>query len=315
MKNRQESFSNQIRSAIRYSGFSPADIEKNTGISRSNLSHFLAGRQGLTLKALDKIAKLIDMRVSLVRDNKSRLYHGDCLRVLPSIPNHSVDLVLTDPPFGLTASKWDKIIPFSAMWEQLMRVAKPNTAIVLFGAEPFTSDLICSNKAMFKHRIIWRKNAPTGHLNARKQPMRATEDVCVFYGQQPTYNPQKTTGHKPMAKWVHESLTPVYGKMKLGHTGGGNTDRHPVDIVEFDAVMNWGTTVDGKRLHPNQKPLGLLEYLIKTYSNAGHVVLDFCMGSGSTCVAAKRLGRGYIGIESNKEYYEIAKARVDEDQV
>jgi len=311
MKTKPETFSDQVRRCIKYSGKSLSEIAKATKISHSGICHFMARRQGMTLENLDKIAKLIGMKVSLVGESERKLFLGDCLNILPSLPEKSVDLILTDPPFGLTNNAWDKIIPFGAMWEQLMKVAKPHAAIILFGAEPFTSKLICSNESMFKSRIIWRKNAPTGHLNAKKMPMRATEDICVFYDQQPTYNPQKTTGHKPMAQWVHKSQTPVYGKTKQGHTGGGNTDRHPVDIVEFDVVMGFGTSADGKRLHPNQKPLALLEYLIKTYSNVGDTVLDFCMGSGSTGVAAKQTNRRFIGVESSKNYFEIAQARIE----
>ena len=215
-----------------------------------------------------------------VKENRSQLFRGDCLDVLPTIPDHSVDLILADPPFGTTINKWDQVIPFDKMWEQLHRVAKPHAAIILFGTEPFTSKLVCSNLRLFKYRIDWKKNLPTNHYNAKIQPRRCIEDICVFYDRQCPYN------------------------------ANGN----PLNFVEFDTILNYGTSADGKRLHPSQKPLALMEYLIETYSRENDVVLDFCMGAGSTGVAAQRVNRQFIGIERKREFFDIAKARIDGDQ-
>ena len=238
-----------------------------------------------------------------------QLYQGDCLEVMKNIPDKSVDLVLTDPPYQVTACKWDSMIPLEPMWKELKRITKPNSAVVLMANQPFTSMLICSNLEMYKYNGVWKKNKSTGFLNAKKQPLRCLEDICVFYNKQPTYNPQKTTGHKPVNSFTkHTSDGETMGRTKVGISGGGQTDRYPKNIIEMPVMNNDGS--HGDKVHPTQKPVALMEYLIKTYSNEGMTVLDFALGSGTTGVAAKNLNRDFIGIEMDENYFTIAKERI-----
>ena len=240
---------------------------------------------------------------------KINLMHGDCLQLMKNIPDKSVDLVLTDPPYQVTACKWDSMIPLEPMWKELKRITKPNSAVVLMANQPFTSMLICSNLEMYKYNWVWNKNKSTGFLNAKKQPLRCLEDICVFYNKQPTYNPQKTTGHKPVNSFTkHTSDGETMGRTKVGISGGGQTDRYPKNIIEMPVMNNDGS--HGDKVHPTQKPVALMEYLIKTYSNEGMTVLDFALGSGTTGVAAKNLNRDFIGIEMDENYFTIAKERI-----
>ncbi len=233
---------------------------------------------------------------------------GDCLDVLKHIPDGAVDLVLTDPPYGTTACKWDSVIPLEPMWEQLKRVIKPNGAIVLFGSEPFTSALIMSNIKMFKYCWVWEKNSVTGVLNAKKQPLRCIEDVVVFYGKQCLYNPQGvvlcnlvcSTGN------TNDKNSDNYGAVK-GKTYIKKQTGYPRQIQRFKSVI--------KTIHPTQKPVALMEYLIKTYTNENETVLDFTMGSGTTGVGCKQLGRRYIGIEINPDYCKIAEDRLRQEEL
>jgi DNA modification methylase len=244
--------------------------------------------------------------------NTIDLYHGDCLDVMKGIPDGSIDMVLTDPPYGTTACKWDSVIPFDPMWEQLKRITKVNGAIVLTASQPFTSALVMSNPKMFRYDWVWEKNKSTGFLNAKKMPLRNKEDVLVFYSKMPTYNPQKTLGHKPVNYYTkHTSDGTTIGKTNLGVSGGGSTERYPKCIQKFNVVNQDGTSKEGKH-HPTQKPIALMEYLIKTYTNEGETVLDFTMGSGTTGVACKNLGRSFVGIEMDKGYYDIAKDRIEQ---
>ena len=238
---------------------------------------------------------------------KIELIQGDCLEKMKDIPDGSVDMVLTDPPYGTTACKWDSVIPFDAMWEQLKRITKKNGAIVLFGSQPFTSVLVCSNLPMFKYDWTWRKPKGTGHLNAKKQPMRDKEDIVVFYAGQSVYNPQMVAG-KPYPEksgWKETEGYEGYGVDKrVGNANSGT--RYPKQVLEF-GVVERGT------LHPTQKPVALMEYLIKTYTNEGETVLDFTMGSGTTGVACVNLNRNFIGIELDAEYFKIAEKRINEN--
>jgi len=218
-----------------------------------------------------------------------------------------VDAIITDPPYGTTACKWDSIIPFDEMWQRLNKLIKPNGAIVLFGSEPFSSALRMSNIKNYKYDWIWEKTQATGHLNAKKQPLRSNELISLFYKKQCTYNPQKTQGHKPMNTGVRrlsvQNKTEVYGKATKELPFGGNTDRYPRTNIVFksDKQTNYK--------HPTQKPVALMEYLIKTYTNENETVLDFTMGSGSTGVACKNTNRKFIGIEMDEKYFEIAEKR------
>jgi site-specific DNA-methyltransferase (adenine-specific) len=221
---------------------------------------------------------------------------GDCLERMKEIPDGSVDMVLTDPPYGTTACKWDSIIPLEPMWEQLKRIIKPNGAIVMTSSQPFTTTLIASNMKMFKYCWVWKKSKPTGHLNAKKQPLKTYEDVVVFYGKQCCYNPQ---GVKPTSKMVSRTNRGNYGECSA--TTHQTVTGYPRNLVEFPSV-------DG--VHQTQKPVALMEYLIKTYTNEGETVLDFAAGSGTTGVACKNLNRNFIGIEMDEGYFEIAKKRI-----
>ena len=235
------------------------------------------------------------------------LLHGDCLEIMKSIPDKSIDLVLTDPPYGTTACKWDSVIPFEPMWKELKRIRKDNAAICLFGSEPFSSHLRMSNIKEFKYDWIWNKKLPTNHLNAKKQPLRLCELISVFYIKQCFYAPIKTTGHK------RKTATTKYEKKNLGEQVYGNekrntfydsSERYPNGLIEF-------SNADKRVVHPTQKPVALLEYLIKTYTLENETVLDFTMGSGSTGVACKNLNRNFIGIEKDDKYFEIAQKRIE----
>ena len=238
------------------------------------------------------------------------LMQGDCLELMKDIPDGSVDLVLTDPPYGTTACKWDSVIPFEPMWEQLNRIIKPNGAICLFGSEPFSSALRMSNIKNFKYDWIWEKTKASGFLNAKKAPLRAHEVVSVFYKIQCTYNAQFSFGHKPYKKLnVSDGATSVYGKIDKRGLVKESKDgrRYPRTIIKFNNPNN-------KSLHSTQKPVALLEYLIRTYTNEGETVLDFTMGSGSTGVACVNTNRHFIGIELDEGYFNIAKKRIEEAQ-
>jgi DNA modification methylase len=237
-----------------------------------------------------------------------KLILGDCLEKMKSIPECSVDMVLTDPPYGTTACKWDSVIPFEPMWEQLKRIIKPNGAIVMTASQPFTSALVMSNIKMFKYDWVWRKPKGTCHLNAKKMPMRDKEDILVFYSKQPTYNPQFTEGspYKNKAGDPNKatSMTGSYGDYtNFRYDNEGK--RYPKQVQEFPVVER-GT------LHPTQKPVALMEYLIKTYTLERETVLDFTMGSGTTGVACVNTNRNFIGIEKDLEYFQIAKKRIIE---
>ena len=226
-----------------------------------------------------------------------KLMQGDCLERMKEIPSGSVDMILTDPPYGTTACKWDSIIPLKPMWEQLKRIIKPNGAILLFGAEPFSSVLRLSNIKKYKYDWYWRKAKPTVHLNAKTQPLRQIETISVFYGKQCSYSPQ---GIVPTNEIVSRTNRGNYGK--CSKTTLQTATGYPRNVLEFGSI-------DG--VHPTQKPVALMEYLIKTYTNEGETVLDFTMGSGTTGVAAKNLNRDFIGIELDEGYFKIAKDRIE----
>ena len=238
----------------------------------------------------------------------TNLMQGDCLERMKDIPDGSVDMILTDPPYGTTACKWDSIIPLESMWEQLKRIIKPNGAIVLLAQTPYDKVLGASNVGMLKYEWIWEKTTATGHLNAKKMPMKAHENALVFYTRLPTYNPQKTQGHHPVNSYTKRNGDgECYGNT-VEVSGGGATDRYPRSVLVFSSDKQTN------RLHPTQKPVAFMEYLIKTYTNEGETVLDFTMGSGTTGVAAKNLSRDFIGIEMDEDYFQIAKIRIEEDE-
>jgi len=224
---------------------------------------------------------------------------GDCLDVMKDLSDECVDLILADVPYGTTACKWDTIIPLEPMWKQLKRLIKPNGAIVMTASQPFTTTLIASNMKMFKYCWVWEKSRKTGFLNAKKQPLRTTEDVVVFYGKQCTYNPQMKQVKERFVSRSGEY--DGYGKHVALSKGNGGVE-NPFNLIRIKS--------ESTCLHPTQKPVALMEYLIKTYTNEGELVLDFACGSGTTCKAAQNLGRRYIGIDISPEYCKIAEERL-----
>lgn len=232
-----------------------------------------------------------------------QLMHGDCLDLMKNIGTGTVDMVLADLPYGTTMCKWDSIIPFEPMWEQIERITTDTAAILLFAAAPFDKVLACSNLKLFRHEWIWEKPSATGFFNAKKMPLKAHENVLVFYKSLPTYNPQKTTGHeRKTAKRKHKQ-SECYGK-EFGTSSYDSTERYPRSVIKYSSDKRHSN------LHPTQKPVSLCEYLISTYTNKGDMVLDFCMGSGTTGVAAKNLQRDFIGIEQDDSYFAISEDRI-----
>lgn len=252
--------------------------------------------------------------------------NGDCLDLMKDIPDKSIDLILCDLPYGITRLEWDKPIPFEPLWEQYNRIIKDNGAILLFSAHPFTTDLINSNRKMFRYEIIWEKSMRTGFYNAKKMPLKIHENILVFYKHLPTYNPQK---HYLSQEYIEQHLVPIgrkrknsdYKRQKSGKAWNGVSkeadksweytdtgERYPTDVIKFS---NWNGSLFGNKSkavkHPTQKPLPLIEYLVKTYSNEGDMVLDNCMGVGTTGVACVHTNRNFIGYELNEDYFKIAQ--------
>jgi DNA modification methylase len=246
--------------------------------------------------------------------SKIDLRQGDCLEVMKDIPDKSIDMILCDLPYGTTACKWDTIIPFDLLWEQYNRIIKDNGAIVLFGNEPFTSNLILSNINQYRQKLTWLKTRPTNVFNAKKQFMNWTEDIVIFYKRLPEFHPQMRTDGQFTGKKIQRMNTDRK-QGTLGRTGekknyiheSNNGLFYPKTVLEYSNVNNG----KNKLYHPTQKPVTLLEYLIKTYTNENMIVLDNCMGSGSTGVACINTNRKFIGIEMDDKYYEIACERIE----
>ena len=233
------------------------------------------------------------------------LYNGDCLEAMKSIPDKSIDMILCDLPYETTRNRWDKMIDLEKLWEQYERIIKDNGAIVLFAQTPFDKVLGVSNLKLLRYEWIWEKTTATGHLNAKKMPMKAHENILVFYKKLPKYNPIKATGHTPVHSYTkHQDDGSNYGKTKAGISGGGSTERYPRSVQKFK------TDKQKETLHPTQKPVELLEYLIKTYTDENELVLDNCMGSGSTGVACVNTNRSFIGMELDNNYFNIAEERI-----
>ena len=244
------------------------------------------------------------------------LINGDCLEVMKQIKSGSIDAIITDPPYGTTACKWDSVIPFEPLWEQLNRIIKPNGAIVLFGSEPFSSALRMSNIKNYKYDWIWEKDKVTGFLNSKRQPLRNFENVLVFYKKQSLYNPQftkkKPKDIRPLNKDREFKKRDVYRDFK-----DGNFRTQKIDVAYPKQILKFNQAKIGRgieRYHPTEKPVALMEYLIKTYTNENETVLDFTMGSGSTGVACVNTKRNFIGIELDDKYFDIAKNRIEESQ-
>lgn len=226
----------------------------------------------------------------------------DVMRYMPAA---SVDAVIADPPYGTTRNAWDAVIPLEQMWEQLRRIVKPGGAIVFTASQPFSSALVMSNPGWFRHDWVWRKNKATGHLNAKRAPMRQHEGIYVFCERAPTYHPQMTDGHRPVNAFYTRRNGDNYGAGTKS-AGGGATTRYPRSVIDFAVVNN----DDPGRTHPTQKPLEMMEYLVLTYTNPGDVVLDFAMGSGTTGVACANTGRLFVGMENDADHFATADARI-----
>lgn len=237
----------------------------------------------------------------------NKIYNKDCLEGMKEIDDKSVDAIITDLPYGQTSrNKWDSVIPFKPLWEQYERIIKDNGAIILFANGMFTADLMQSNRKLWKYNLIWEKTQPTGFLNAKKMPLRSHEDICIFYKKLPTYNPQKTTGHpKKVSKAEHKTNckeTTDYGEHGL--TTYDSTERYPKSVWTF------AKDIQKSALHPTQKPVALIEELIKTYTNPGDLVLDSCAGSGSHLLVARENNRKWLGMELTDTYFKIANERM-----
>ena len=239
-----------------------------------------------------------------MKDFINKVIQGDCLEVMKDIPDKSIDMILCDLPYGTTACKWDTIIPFEPLWEQYKRIIKDNGAIVLTASQPFTSALVMSNPDMFRYELLWIKEQGTGNLNANKIPLKQHENISVFYKLLPLYNPQMTEG-KPYTIKRQKNINVIFGKTgtKDGYETKNKGERYPTSTLYFNRELRG-------RFHPTQKPVALFEYLIKTYTNEGDLVLDNCAGSGTTGVACKNLNRNFILIEKEPEYIDIINKRL-----
>lgn len=244
----------------------------------------------------------------LCGQSQIKIFNGDCLKILPTF-TQKFNAIIADPPYNKLNKKchWDNIIPIKEMWDCILPLCYDTTPIILFSCEPYTSELINSQRKLFKYKLFWKKSQPTNFLNANKQPLRNIEEILIFYKKQCLYNPQKSTGHKPVnsyTKYVQTAnKTVCYGASKQV-SGGGNTDRYPTQLLEFASdkqVLN---------LHPTQKPTALIEYLVKTYSKENDIILDFCMGSATTGEVCINLNRNFTGIEKDINCYEVAKQRL-----
>ena len=238
--------------------------------------------------------------------NDVNLFNGDCLEVMKGIPDGSVDMILCDLPYGTTKNKWDSVIPFDLLWEQYERVIKERGMIALTAAQPFATSLISSNMSMFKYDLVWDKKMPTGFLNAKRQPLRRHELVLCFYKKMPKYNPIMREGKERSKGGRIYSLSDCYGNIKQAKEKGIYNLYYPTSILEFSNANQ------KDKVHPTQKPLGLMDWLVETYTDKRETVLDNCMGSGSTGVACKNLNRKFIGIELDETYFNIAKERIGE---
>ena len=258
-----------------------------------------------------KLLTFPDFRHKKLHFGMEQLYLSNCLDIMPSLEPHSIDAIIADLPYGVTRCKWDSEIPLDRLWTSYKRLLAPRGIIVLFAAQPFTSTLIASNPSMFKYCWYWKKEKGTGFLNAKHQPLRAVEEVCVFYKKKKTYNPQMIPLDKPYKHTLPLSKTDTTNSVRTFEGDPDNrervlyTEKYPTNVLSFQRDKS------NRGLIPTQKPVALMEYLVKTYTNPGDTVLDNVMGSGTTGVACKTLGRDFIGIELNPEHFKIAKERID----
>jgi site-specific DNA-methyltransferase (adenine-specific)/modification methylase len=250
-----------------------------------------------------------NLSVKSIDDLRNLVIQDDCLVAMKYIPSHSIDMILCDLPYGTTQNKWDSVIPLKPLWKEYKRIIKPNGAIVLTSAGMFTAQLMTSQPDLFKYRIIWIKSKPTNFLNAKHQPLRKYEDICVFYNKQPTFNPQMTAGEAYDKGYRKNQLSGSYGDFTTAHVQSDG-QRYPVDLVYFKTAES-----EGPVWHPTQKPIELGRYLIRTYTKPGDIVLDNACGSGSFLVSAVLEGRNFIGIEKNEDVALFKKDAVDYIQI
>lgn len=231
---------------------------------------------------------------------------GDCLEIMKDIPDGSVDMILCDLPYGTTRNKWDSIIPLDELWAQYERIIKERGAIILTAQTPFDKTLGASKLSLLRYELIWEKSKATGYLNARRMPMKSHENVLVFYKKLPVYNPQFSEGEPYKNRHKPGDTGGNYGANRKEYSFENKGTRFPRSVLKFNSVSS------SEQIHPTQKPVALFEYLIRTYTNEGEIVLDNCIGSGTTAVAAINTGRQFIGIEKETEYVEISRRRIDE---
>lgn len=242
----------------------------------------------------------------MFKEKNYELWQGDCLELMKNIPDKSIDMILCDLPYGTTQNKWDSVLPFENLWKQYNRIIKDNGAMVFTGQGLFSAKLILSNEKMYRYSLIWEKTKAGGFLNSRRMPLQAHEDILVFYKKLPTYNPQMEEGKPYVKKAVTNGDGKNYGKFdRVGQVNINNGERFPRSVIKI-------SNDNHKSVHPTQKPVALCEWLIKTYSNEGEVILDNTMGSGSTGVAAMNTHRKFIGIELEPQYFEIAEKRIQD---
>ena len=232
----------------------------------------------------------------------NKIYNEDCLEGMKRIADKSIDMILCDLPYGMTYNKWDTVIPLDRLWKQYKRVIKDNGAIVLTASQPFASELICSNRKLFRYEWIWEKENSTNFLNAKKNPLKKHENILVFYKKLPVYNPQMSKGKPYTAVRKEKPSLNYYKNQKMAKTVSDG-ERYPISIIKFSR--------DKEKLHPTQKPVALFEYLIRTYTNERETVLDNCMGSGTTAIACLNTNRNFIGFELDEEYWKIANERIE----
>lgn len=237
-----------------------------------------------------------------------KIYNEDCLIGMQNIPDNFIDCIICDLPYGTTRNEWDDIIPLDKLWEQYKRISKPTTPIILFSQQPFTAKLIMSNLKMFRYEWIWQKDNSTGFLNANRMPLKIHENILVFYEKLPTYNPQMRQGFKPYMRYRKNHLSGNYGNYNGWNSGSKDGSRYPIDVIRFD--KDRGDVL----FHPTQKPVKLIEYLIRTYSNQTDIILDNCIGSGTTAVAAFNTNRHFVGFEKDEKYFKLAEKRIKENQ-
>ena len=237
----------------------------------------------------------------------NQIYNLNCLDGMKQIRNGTIDMILSDLPYGITECEFDKVIPFIPLWSEYKRIIKPNGAIILTAKQPFTTDLICSNREWYRYNMVWMKNISTGFLNSKVLPLQTHEDICVFYRHKPTYNPQMESGFSRKISKASSmrkcKAAEIYSKA-INLSDYDSTERYPISVIYFESDKN------NSAIHPTQKPVALFEYLIRTYSNETDVVLDTCMGSGTTAIACINTNRQFIGFETSKKYFEKSQERI-----